>query len=199
MQSAEDNFPPVSFSKAPHRLESSKLYREANNGGHGGNIKYLRFIAERCYARLPPFILNLKLTASEIHTLATLPRELQIMVFRKLDTVSATCLGLTSKGFYAINVDLNGKGAKLYAWCVMPPERRSGHRLYQLLLNWVNRSMTFIFGSFKFIRRETRTWVDGKLEHESYELLEEARQEAERKVGGYWTSATKWVLDLESY
>jgi hypothetical protein len=121
------------------------------------------------------------------------------MVFRKLDTVSATCLGLTSKDFYTINMDLNGKGAKLYAWCAMPPERSSGHRLYQLLLNWVPRSMTFSFRSFKFIRRETRTWVDGKLEHESYKLLEEARHEAERKAGGYWTSATKWVPVLETY
>jgi hypothetical protein len=145
-----------------------------------------------------PLSVNLKLTASETPTLSTLPRELQIMIFRKLDTVSATCLGLTSKDFYAINADLNGRGAKLYAWCVVRGSRTSGHRLHQLLHNWVPRSMTFSFNTFKFIKRERRTWADSKFSHESYLMLEEARLEAERNGGGYWTDALTWVPVLDA-
>jgi hypothetical protein len=114
------------------------------------------------------------------------------MIFKNLDIVSATCLGLSSKDLYAVHIDLGGRGVKLHTWCVMPPRRDSGHRLYQVLLNWIPRSMTFSFNSFKFINREKRTWFDSRFPLEAHLMLTEARLEAEKVAGGYWVDATKW-------
>jgi hypothetical protein len=117
------------------------------------------------------------------------------MIFKELDCVGSTCLGLASKRLYSIYKGLHGK-VSLTAWCLLPSRRYSGRHLYELLGEWIAPLM-FCRPKRKFITAEKM----GKFKEQYYALggfwrrvdamdsraLDEmmmARIEAELRVGG---------------
>ncbi|PMD60613.1 uncharacterized protein K444DRAFT_629113 [Hyaloscypha bicolor E] len=77
--------------------------------------------------------------------LASIPPELQNKIFSYLDPVTSTCLGLTSKKFYAIHKSLHGVNATLL---FTPTDffgvgtRVKRFSLIELLKDWIKDKIT---------------------------------------------------------
>lgn len=86
--------------------------------------------------------------------ISTIPSEIQILIFKKLDRVSSTCLGLTSRHFQNIHKTLRGQGRiDLTSYCPLPPDRHDGKFLYQLFKTWMGKDRIFSKRKQRFSRK----------------------------------------------
>jgi hypothetical protein len=71
-------------------------------------------------------------------SLVTLPRELLIMIMKRLDRASSASMGVASRIFYPLHRSIRGTASlRLRAWCAMTPGRLDGKRLHELLNDWM--------------------------------------------------------------
>ncbi|KAH8647629.1 hypothetical protein BGZ60DRAFT_423773 [Tricladium varicosporioides] len=132
-------------------------------------------------------------------TLLTLPGEVQLRIFDKLDKATSACLGVTCKYFYPMYRELHGfVGLLCYTPIRIPnpAKKKKGLRelskqpdfimkkryLHELLRTWINRRDLEFYGQNlnKFISR--KTWE--RLENEKQRLHTQ-------RGGGYWSPARK--------
>jgi hypothetical protein len=95
-------------------------------------------------------------------TLATLPAEIHLKIFKILDPVSATCLGLSSRNFYCIYVELYEEAVPIETYLVIPPNRLNGFYLFDLLKAWMG-PLVFCIPRMKFITKEKMEEVMGAI------------------------------------
>ena len=84
--------------------------------------------------------------------LSSLSTELQLQIFKYLDPVHSTCLGLTSKHFYALHCSLHQRiplDACTYD-CPVSGERTSICFLSNHLQNWKPQNLSYCFNCHKF-------------------------------------------------
>jgi hypothetical protein len=140
------------------------------------------------------------------------------MIFKKLDRVTSTCLGLTKKDFYLLHKERH-RIVPLTACCLLPPNRESGRILFGLLKGWMKEAgLVFSKTELKFTTRERlaemkeqdlswriarwRAFSPGQspLQKRLTQANHTRRMEVlrdEREAGGWWDNGV-WVDGLES-
>ncbi len=135
------------------------------------------------------------------------------MIFKNLDRVSSTCLGLASKAFYPLHKEHHGI-VPLIACCLLPPTQESGRILFSLLKSWMKQAgLVFSKTELKFTTPERLVemkvqdqkwgiehWYTfnpgqsplGKKLTKANELRQLEVLRDEREAGGWWEDGV-WV------
>jgi hypothetical protein len=139
------------------------------------------------------------LTNITASTLVTLPSELRLKIFKLLDRVSSTCLGLCAKTLYAVHYNLRGK-VPLYAWYSSPPSMVHGLHLSDLLKEWNGPKFVVKWPHVK-LRPKGLPWHSGLPAGKEAKVLHiiwynfvrsRAMKSDLRELGGYWQQG-EWV------
>jgi hypothetical protein len=129
----------------------------------------------------------------------TLPSELRLKIFKLLDRVSSTCLGLCAKTLYAVHYNLRGK-VPLYAWYSSPPSMVHGLHLSDLLKEWNGPKFVVKWPHVK-LRPKGLPWHSGLPAGKEAKVLHiiwynfvrsRAMKSDLRELGGYWQQG-EWV------
>jgi hypothetical protein len=84
-------------------------------------------------------------------TFFTLPPELHLKIFKFLDPISSTCLGVCAKKFYAIHTSLNNS-VPLLTYVALPITNGHGMHLFELLDSWM-KPYDFCIRKMKFVTK----------------------------------------------
>jgi hypothetical protein len=142
--------------------------------------------------------------------LNTILEEIHVMVFKKLNRAISTCLGLTKKCFYAIHREIN-RSVTLEAWYILPPNKRSGLHLYELLEEWM-APLVFCRPKMKFstkaklveLKNYYRKWKRAEagytrvyeIDSTAIERLIRGRIDAEVEIDWFFQGGRRvWVAD----